>query len=65
MHRFADDILAVGLFFSQLAIGFQDELDRLLQIHSCLFQSRTLSVGSRQFFNESDVAFRYFSENLC
>jgi hypothetical protein len=45
-----------GGFVNEVAIGFQHEDHRLVQIRPSFFQSRPLSVRAWKFLNKPDVS---------
>ena len=56
-QQFADDFLPLQRLFSECAVRFQDEGDRLVQIYARLFQGRALGVRPGQLLNETDISF--------
>src|SRR5689334_9686015 len=59
-EQLPDHRLAFDGFRAQLAIGFEDELDRLLKVSASLVQCAALAVRAREFLDEGDVALGHF-----
>ena len=58
----ADHLLSLHKgFLGQDAIGLERHFNGLLEVGPGFFEGFPLSIGSRQFLNESDVAFRDLS----
>ena len=63
-QRLADDLDLADLFFHDLAVGLDDELNGFQKVRSCFFQCSALGVGAWQFFDEDDVAFGALSKDI-
>jgi hypothetical protein len=56
-------LAAAGCLDGEFTVRLNNHRRRFPQVGSRLFECGPLSVGSREFLDESDVTFRYPAEN--
>lgn len=63
LEGLANHLSGARSFFGEFAVRLQYHLDGFLKVGPRFLKSGALCIGSRQFFDEPDVAFWHFSEH--